>query len=173
MKNTAKQLLLEVLLLKAKYTEQDFKAVIQSLQNENAYLREILELVSIVDDQNIRKSKSKREDSSELLLNEKMNIIQAKNPEKFQAINKVQNVLRSNELKTLKDIHKFISGRTVVPAAKKSRSSLINFYLLHLCDLSNEELIDELQIVNKFGNSRPNEVDAFLRMANKISESKK
>lgn len=170
MRNTAKQLLLEVLLLKEKYTEADFNKVIQVLQKNDVYLEKIIESVMLID---IERSKNKKEDLADGLLNDKLINIELSEPERFRMINNIKVILKSIESKTVKEIQKFISTRTTVPSNKKSRNALINVYLLHLCDLKEDELSNELELIDEFKSNKSNEVDAFLRMANKISEIKK
>ena len=176
MKNSPKQLLLEALSLRLKYSTDDFEQVISTLKNKNndPYLLEILELCQQIDNLSRQESKSRNiEHKKPSLINEKMQALKVADPERYTLLSEIAERLNSNLFPAIRDLQQHVSKQISIPVNKRSRSEIISVYLLHFLDASVDAIKKEAMMLSERKPGMSEEVNAFVRMANKISETKK
>jgi hypothetical protein len=175
MRNTAKLLLLDVLSLRVKYSDDDFEKVVEILNSKDSdpFMINILELSKQIEGLNVKQVKSRNRISGSSLMDDKLSSIKNRDPEKHRLLMEIADVLRSNLFPNTNTLKQYISLHLSVPAGKRTKADLISLYLLHIFDASPYELEKEIKSLKDKEAETTSEVDSFVSMANKISESKK
>lgn len=175
MSNTAKLLLLDVLRLRAAYSDKDFEAVVRilRLKEQDEVLSSVLELVRDVAELSAARPKAKRNLApSEATLKQLMQQIKEADDPRYTTLSEIQNVVQSKlAFPTVTDLQQFASRRTTLPTGKTSRAQVVAAYLTSLVGLPIGDLELELQELKQQPTKENEAIAGALRMANKIVES--
>ncbi|WP_261303977.1 hypothetical protein [Paenibacillus andongensis] len=171
MTNQSKELLLDLLKLKVRYSGKEFEQVADVLmKGSEPFLAHVVKLVQELDgisgtESNTRPKKETISKGSASYDNTDPEI-----QELLFELNKM--LLSKDAFKTVKELQSFVSSKVVLTSSKNTKAILINIYMNYISARPRDEMINELQLLKDRMNSG-DDVSSFLNMANAIVSSRK
>jgi hypothetical protein len=173
MNQAATDLLLAGLRLRNQHTAETFQQVSETLQrrNQDPYLIDLFDML-----RELHELETSPKKAVQRKLTSSLNEVEARDPERHVLLRELQEMLTSKKIFAKKQpLLDFVSRK--IPHVNKSKTiaKIAEQYLEALLDASLEEIAAELQLLKDSGLANPKfqkEVDSFLRMADRIVESK-
>lgn len=166
MNTSAKELLLDLLKLKVRYSESEFESVAKVLHaGSDEFLVNIISNLRDLDMLSERKPKLRSQKKTELEhWSEKI----SDDPEKQELLRQLGQIIQAKEaFRTVKDLQMYVAKKVVLTASKNTKAELVNKYMSTLSGARADEIAAEIQILSDRINSEE-EVSGFLNMANAI-----
>lgn len=173
MSRNAQLLLLDVLKLRVQYDEHEFGFVLEVLKSKEKHelLVSVLELSKGLIEISTQKASNAKKAKPSLLTQDALRKMELDSPEKCKIIEQIQSLAESKRVfPNKKELVQFIIRRVSKAREGDTRQILVDQYIASLCELSVAELEHELSLIKK---PQKAEIDSFLRMADRIVESKR
>ncbi|MGQ7890688.1 hypothetical protein [Paenibacillus sp. WC2504] len=169
MTNQSKELLLDLLKLKVRYSGKEFEQVADVLmKGSEPLLAHIIKLVQELEGISGAKpsTRPKKEAVSKVLVSS-YTITDPEVQELLFEINKI--LLSKDAFRTVKELQSFVSRKVMLTASKNTKAELVNKYMNYISARPRDEMINERQLLKDSGD----DVSSFLNMANAIVSSRK
>ncbi|KRE50671.1 hypothetical protein [Paenibacillus sp. Soil724D2] len=170
MTNQAKELLLDLLKLKVRYSVKEFEQVAEVLKDgSEPFLADVVKLIQQLEgvSENKPNTRTKRK-----AISTDFDINKNTDPEIQELLFEINRMLQSKDtFRVVKELQNFVSRKIVLTAAKNTKIELINKYMSYISARPRDEMINELQLLKDKMNS--GDVSSFLNMANAIVSSRK
>ncbi|MDQ0884993.1 hypothetical protein QFZ81_000081 [Paenibacillus sp. V4I9] len=171
MTNQAKELLLDLLKLKVRYSDKEFEQVAEVLKDgSEPFLARVIQLIQELE--GISGAKSSATPKRKAISTD-LDIIKNTDTESQELLFEINKMLQSKDtFRVVKELQNFVSRKLVLTAAKNTKMELINKYMNYISARPRDEMINELQLLKDKMNSG-DDVSSFLNMANAIVSSRK
>lgn len=171
MTNQAKELLLDLLRLKVRYSDKEFVQVTEVLKGgSEPFIANVVKLVQELDGINEARISTYSKKEAVIKSVENFDNTEPELRELLLEINKM--LLSKYTFKTVKELQTFVSRKVLLTASKNTKAVLVDKYLNYIGARSEDEMISELQLLKDKVNAG-HDVSSFLNMANAIVSSRK